>query len=147
MTMMKGFAVTVLTLMIASRTVADPLTCDVTQYKASAGLTASVEQDLLVVSWTGQGGAELRARYAIQAGQPVIRDLAIRKSAGRWTMLGQNLTADYRVTSGVRRMSEQQAEPLRGAGVELTPEVIEKNRWYAFWDAPLVMPDGPEISS
>ena len=27
----------------------------------------------------------------------------------------------------------------------LTPEVIAKNRWYAFWDAPLVLPDGPEM--
>src|SRR5262249_8371427 len=34
---------------------------------------------------------------------------------------------------------------LRAAGVELTPAVIDKNRWYAFWDAPLVMPDGPEM--
>jgi len=26
--------------------------------------------------------------------------------------------------------------------VTLTPDVIAKNRWYAFCDAPLVMPDG-----
>src|SRR5439155_15802041 len=90
-----------------------------------------------------EGGTELRARYAIDAAQPVVRDLAIRKAGGRWAILGENLTPDYHVTSGIRRMSEQQAEPLRAAGVELTPEVIERNRWYAFWDAPLVVPGTP----
>ncbi len=45
--------------------------------------------------------------------------------------------------TGVRRMSTQQADPLRAAGVELTPEVIAKNRWYAFWDAPLYIPAPP----
>jgi hypothetical protein len=123
----------------------DSLKCDLAHYKAGSGLTASLEQDLLVVSWTGQSGAELRARYAIDAGQPLIRDLAIRKAGGQWSTLGRNLIPEYRVTSGVRRMSEQQAQPLRDAGVALTPEVIDKNRWYAFWDAPLVMPDGPEM--
>jgi hypothetical protein len=37
----------------------------------------------------------------------------------------------------------QQAEPLQAAGVELTPDVIAKNRWYAFWDAPLFIPPPP----
>jgi hypothetical protein len=59
--------------------------------------------------------------------------------------LGQNLAPDYHVISGIRRMSTQQADPLKAAGVELTPEVIAKNRWYAFWDAPLVMKPGREI--
>ncbi|HEX9365496.1 MAG TPA: hypothetical protein VF921_02655, partial [Vicinamibacterales bacterium] len=124
---------------------AAPLACDLAQYKPAQGLTAAVEQDLLVVSWSGHAGADLRARYAIDGGQPVIRDLSVRAAGGQWKMLGRDLVPEYRVTSGVRRMSEQQAAPLRDAHVELTPEVIEKNRWYAFWDAPLVMPDGPEM--
>jgi len=119
--------------------------CDLTQYKPAVGLTAAVEQDLLVVSWNGQTGAELRARYAIDGGQPAIRDLSIRQAGGRWKMLGHDLVAEYRVTTGVRRMSEQQAQPLRDAHVELTPDVIDKNRWYAFWDAPLILPDSPEM--
>ena len=115
------------------------------QYKAAPGLTATLEQDLLVVSWAGQSGSEMRVRYAIDGGQPVVHDLAVRKSGGQWGVLGQNLTPEFRVVSGIRRMSTQQAEPLRAAGVVLTPEVIAKNRWFAFWDAPLVMPDGPEM--
>jgi hypothetical protein len=128
-----------------ARVGAGALACDLAQYKPAQGLTAAVEQDLLVVSWTGQAGAELRARYAIDGGQPAIRDLSIRKAGGQWKTLGRDLVPEYRVTTGVRRMSEQQAAPLRDAHVELTPDVIDKNRWYAFWDAPLVLPDGPEM--
>ncbi len=42
-------------------------------------------------------------------------------------------------------MALDQANPLRAAGIDLTEDVITKNRWYAFWDAPLVMPGGPEM--
>ena len=124
---------------------ADAVKCDLSQYKSMSGLTAVIDQDLLVVTWAGQNQSELRARYAIDNGQPMIRDLAVRKSGGQWGIIGQNLTPEYQVLSGIRRMSTQQAQPLRDAGVVLTPEVIEKNRWYAFWDAPLVLPDGPEM--
>lgn len=119
--------------------------CDLSQYKAGAGLAAAMDQNLLVVSWTGQGGTEMRARYAIDDGQPTVRDLAVRKTGGQWGVLGQNLKPEVRVTSGIRRMSTQQADPLKAAGTFITPEVIAKNRWFAFWDAPLVMPDGPEM--
>jgi hypothetical protein len=119
--------------------------CDLAHYEASAGLSATVDRDALAVTWSGQDGAELRARYAIDRGQPEIRDLSIRKASGPWMVLGRRLVPEYRVTSGVRRMTEQQAQPLRGAGVELTPDVIAKNRWYAFWDAPLLMPASPEM--
>jgi hypothetical protein len=124
---------------------ADSLKCDLAQYKASPGLTATLEQDVLVVSWAGQRGSDMRVRYAIDGGQPIVRDLAVRNAGGQWGILGQNLIPEFRVVSGIRRLSVQQADPLRAARVVLTPEVIEKNRWYAFWDAPLVLPDGPEM--
>src|SRR4029077_11840502 len=124
---------------------ADSLNCDLSQYKAATGLTAVIDQDLLVVTWAGQSGTEMRARYAIDSGKPVVRDLAVRKYGGQWGVLGQNLTPEFHVTSGIRRLSTQQTDPLKAAGVVLTPEVIEKNRWYAFWDAPLVLPDGREM--
>ncbi len=59
--------------------------------------------------------------------------------------LGKNLTPEYQVVTGIRRMADDQANPLRAAGIELTEEVIDKNRWYAFWDAPLVMPGCQEM--
>jgi hypothetical protein len=122
---------------------ASPLACDLAEYKSAAGLTAAVAQDQLVVNWRGERGTELRARYAIADGQPMIRDLAVRKAGATWATLGEDLKPEYRVVTGVRRMSTQQADPLRAAGVELTPDVIAKNRWYAFWDAPLFIPEPP----
>jgi len=124
---------------------ADTLTCDLAQYKPGAGPSASVDQNVLTVSWPGQSGSEMRTRYAIDGGQPIVRELSVRKAGGPWVTLGHNLAPDYHVISGIRRMSTQQADPLKAAGVELTPEVIAKNRWYAFWDAPLVMKPGREI--
>ena len=97
------------------------------------------------MSWAGQNGADLRARYAIDSGQPVVRDLAVKKAGGQWATLGKNLTPEYHVVSGIRRMADDQANPLKAAGIELTEEVINKNRWYAFWDAPLVMPGSQEM--
>jgi hypothetical protein len=124
---------------------ADSITCDTAQYKAVPGLTATLDHDLVAVTWTGAKGQEVRARYAIDNGTPTIRDLSVRKAGGQWGNLGQNLVPEYHFTSGIRRMSVQQAEPLVGAGVELTPDVIKQNRWESFWDAPLVLPDGPEM--
>ena len=86
-----------------------PLTCNLTQYKASPGLTTAVEGDLLTVSWNGQGTSQLRARFALDSGTPTIRDLSVRRGTGEWAVLGQNLTPEYQVTTGVRRMSNDQA--------------------------------------
>jgi hypothetical protein len=119
---------------------AAPLKCDLAEYNTHPGLTAAVDGDLLVFMWSGQDGTELRSLFALANGQPTIRDLAVRSKSGAWAALGENLIPEYRVTSGVRRMSEQQAAPLRALGIEITPEVIEKNKWYAFWDAPLEVP-------
>ena len=44
------------------------------------------------------------------------------------------------MTSSVRRLSNQQVSPLRDLGVEITSEVIEREKWYVFWDAPLLIP-------
>ena len=119
------------------------LNCDLGGYRAQNGLTAAMADNQLVVTWKGARDAEVRARYGIDNGQPLIRDLAVRKGGAAWATLGENLKPEYRVVTGVRRMSTQQADPLRAAGVELTPDVIEKNRWYAFWDAPLFIPPPP----
>jgi hypothetical protein len=119
------------------------LSCDLSQYKTGSGPAAALSGDLLSVSWRGDGTAELRARFAIVNGRPIVRDFELRTLGGTWVTLGDNLTPEYAVVTGVRRMSNQQADPLRAAGVELTPEVIAKNRWYAFWDAPLFIPPPP----
>jgi hypothetical protein len=40
-------------------------------------------------------------------------------------------------------MSEQQLAPLRDLKLALTPELIEREKWNAFWDAPLMVPGRP----
>src|SRR4051812_38023903 len=85
---------------------AEAINCNLSQYKAAPGLVANVEQDSLLVSWSGQNGSELRARYAIDTAQPVVRDLAVRRAGGQWTSLGRNLIPEYHVVSGVRRMAD-----------------------------------------
>lgn len=124
----------------AANQAASPLTCNLTQYKASSGLTTALERDLLTVSWNGQGTSQLRARFAIDGGTPTIRDLSVRRGSGEWAMLGQNLTPEYQVTTGIRRMSNDQANAFASLGIDVTQEVIDKNRWYAFWDAPFSIP-------
>src|SRR5207245_952572 len=76
----------------------------------------------------------------IRDGQPMVVELAARAGSGAWKILGRNLTPEYELTSGVRRMSEQQLGPLREMKAALTPELIEREKWNAFWDAPLMVP-------
>ena len=116
------------------------LNCNLTQYKASNGLTSAIEGNVLTVSWNGQGTSQLRARFAIDAGTPTIRDLSVRRGTGEFATLGQNLIPEYRVTTGVRRMSNDQANAFASLGIDVTPELLDKYKWYAFWDAPFSVP-------
>ena len=118
----------------------DPLTCDLAGYAADGGPAATMEQNTLLVTWAGDAGADLRLRLGLEDAAPVVRDLAIRGQDGAWGTLGRNLTPDFQVTSGVRRISYQQMNPLRDLGVEITQEVIDREKWYVFWDAPLLVP-------
>ena len=126
--------------MAAATARADSLTCDFSAYQAADGLTAELDQDLLTVMWEGDNGSMLLARFAVDAARPVIRELAVRAAGGQWATLGRNLTPEFNVTTGRRRITEQQLNPLRLLGVEITPELIEREKWNAFWDAPLVIP-------
>ncbi len=121
---------------------ADSLKCDATGYKAAPGLAAVVAGDLLTVTWDGDASDEVRLRLAINGGTPTIRDLAVRKKAApQWNTLASNVTPEFRVVSGFRRMSNQQMQPLRGLNVAITPEIIERYKWDPFWDAPLSVGD------
>src|SRR6202158_586276 len=116
---------------------ADPMTCDLKAYKPTPGLSASAANNTLTVVWNGDRNQELRLRFGIAAGTPAIQELAIRKGSGQWATLATGVTPDFLFVTGVRRMSSQQIAPLRGLGVELTPEIVDKYRWDPFWDAPL----------
>ncbi len=119
-------------------------TCDFKDYKAVDGLKARMTDGALEFAWQGEHDQSLRAIFAVRDGQPTIRDLAVKKGSGEWTILAKDLTPEFEVTSGVRRLSEQQAEPLRDLKIAITPEVIEREKWNAFWDAPLQVPGAPK---
>ncbi len=122
------------------------LNCDSRDYKPQAGLKAEPSSGGLELSWTGERGDQLRASFSLRNGQPMIAELAVRGNAGSWIVLGRNLTPEFQVTSGKRRLSEQQMAPLRALGIALTPEVVDREKWNAFWDAPLMVPGAPNTN-
>src|SRR5205814_863517 len=64
-------------------------------------------------------------------------ELSIKKPGRPWAALLSDVTPEFRIVSGFRRMSNQQLQPLRGLNVEITPQIIAEKKWDAFWDAPL----------
>jgi len=124
---------------ICAAATAQSLSCDLAGYKALDGLHAAVGKDALELTWTGERQEQLRASFSILNGQPRVQELAAYV-AGRWVVLGRNLSPEYQITSGRRRLSEQQMAPLRELGILFTPEVVDREKWNAFWDAPLMIP-------
>jgi hypothetical protein len=125
----------------ASVSWAAPIDCDLRQYKPGIGPSAAVQGDALVVTWTGDAGSDLRMSLALDNGQPLMRELAVRARGGQWAALGRNLVPEYEVTSGLRRISSQQLAPLvKELGMKITPELVEREKWQVFWDAPLLVP-------
>ncbi len=119
------------------------INCNLSAYKAASGLTAAVAGDALAVAWDGDKNQEMRLRFAINGGTPTIQELAVRRKGGAWGVVAANVTPEYRVASGRRRMDGEAAEGLRENGItEITPEVFEKYQWDPFWDAPLFVPGG-----
>jgi hypothetical protein len=125
---------------------AQPFACDLAGYKPQDGLKAELRNGALELSWNGARGQQLRAGFTLRNGQPVITELAAHKTGAAWIVLGRNLTPEFEVTSGKRRLSEQQMAPLRQLGIQLTPEVVEREKWFAFWDAPLMVPGAPRTN-
>ncbi len=133
---------TVAFVLVTSALSADPLTCNLSGYKAAPGLEAAVADNTLAVTWDGENNQEVRLRLTITGGTPTIRDLAVRRNGTQWVTLASNVTPEFRVVSGFRRATDQQIRPLRALGVAITPEVIDRIKWEAFWDAPLNVPGG-----
>ncbi|GHB86485.1 hypothetical protein [Persicitalea jodogahamensis] len=125
---------------------ADSLNCNLTAYKPQPGLIAMVAGQTLTLTWNGERKSELRLRFVIERGVPTIRELALRPSGGQWRVLATHVIPEYRIVSGVRRVTRQQTEPLEALGVPLTAEKLNEIKWDAFWDAPLFMPDVPPLS-
>lgn len=106
---------------------AKALEVNLDNYKAQPGLRATIVNDQLTVEWQGDDNNELRLRFTIEAGTPTIQELAIRPRGAQWRTLMSNVTPEFRVVSGVRRISAQQLSPrsLAALGFEITPEITE----------------------
>jgi len=125
------------------RAAASPLNCTLAGYQGGAGLNAAATGDSIAVTWDGDRNQELRLRFTIEHGIPTIAEVAARRKGGVWGTLAANVTPEYRVASGRRRMDREAEEGLEENGVkEITPEVFEKYQWDPFWDAPLNVPGG-----
>jgi hypothetical protein len=123
----------------AARHAAGQMDCDLKAYKEQPGLRARMAEGSLEFEWQGAAGAQARARFAVANGQPVIRELAVMKPGGSWAALASDLTPDFHVTTGKRRISEQQLQPLRALG-RMDPAYLEEQKWNVFWDSPLTVP-------
>ncbi len=133
----RRIALFIIALFIAAPLWADPLTCTVAGYRAADGLTASVANDVLTATWDGDQGQEVRMRLAIASGVPTIQELAVRPRGNGWKTIATGLTPDFRIVTGLRRVTEQQLQPLRQLKTEITPALVDSIKWDAFWDAPL----------
>ena len=95
----------------------------------------------------------------------MIRELAVRKNGGQWATLAKNVTPEFRVVSGMRRITQQQLRPdsIQALGGKVSAKVlelykkdedwvdqavkegqikesdVERWKWEAFWDAPLYL--------
>ena len=116
------------------------LSCDMAQYQVRDGLTATSQDNGVTLTWSGERDTELRLTLTVADGSPRVAQMAVRRAAGGWATLARDLTPEFNVSSGLRRISEQQLRPLRNLGVVITPAVIEKEKWVVFWDAPLTVP-------
>lgn len=133
-------------LALSSAAAAQRFSCDLSAYKPQEGLRAEMRNGELQLLWDGARNQELRAAFAVHNGQPVVTDLAAKRQNGVWITLGHDLTPEFQVTTGKRRLSEQQMAPLRGLGIALTPEVVDREKWNAFWDSPLMIPGRPNTN-
>lgn len=134
-------------LLPAGTLAADSLNANLQAYRATPGLNAAISGDGLVVTWEGGAGLSGRLTLAIEQGAPVVRELAARRAGSDWIVLAANAVPEFRVVSGLRRMTNQQLDPLAGLGIKITPEVLERYKWEAFWDAPLNLPGGEAAHS
>lgn len=149
---------------------ADPLNCNLGDYKGLPGLTAAVADNALTVTWEGDRSTELRMRFGLEGGAPVIQSLAIRPRGGAWRELATHLQPEFRVVSGLRRITQQQLRPdsIQALGGKVSPEVqklyresgewvdqavkegqikqddVERLKWEAFWDSPLYVEGSDE---
>jgi hypothetical protein len=118
---------------------AQTLDCNMQGYKSVDGVKVTANSKAVELVWPGEKGQQLRARFTLRDGQPLIEELAAQKAGSAWIVLGKDLTPDFEVTTGKRRISITELSILKHLNLD-TPENEERYKWNVFWDAPLVVP-------
>ena len=141
---MKNFAAVLGLGLFAVAGAAQGVNCNMQDYKAVDGVRAVADGKSVTLEWQGEGAQVLRAQFGLRDGQPVVEELAARKAGGAgaggaWVVLGKDLTPEFQVTTGRRRMSKTEKDILVRLGQD-TPENEERYKWNVFWDAPLEVP-------
>ena len=99
---------------------AQTLTCNLDAYKPVEGVRAEVKGGTVALSWNGEVGEQLMAEFALREGQPVVVQLAARSAGGPWTVLAKDLSPDFEVSTGKRRISTTQTGMMARVRVSLT---------------------------
>ena len=120
--------------------------CDFTDYRPDDGLRAEAIEGDVLFEWTGSASSQHRATFGVDRGEPVIREMAVLSRAGHWAPLVRDARPEFHVSEGKRRISYQQLRPMQALGREATSEVIEKEKWKVFWDAPLNLPGLEDVN-
>jgi len=130
---------------LSGTSAAQTLNCNMQDYKSIDGVKAEASRNFLKLTWQGEAGAQLRAQFTLRDGQPVVQELAAQKGDGPWIVLGKDLTPQFEVTTGRRRISSVELDVLKKLHQD-TPEMIEQYKWNVFWDAPLAVPGTQRMS-
>lgn len=123
----------------SSAAAAQTVSCDLKDWNGLAGVTVTASRDSVELTWPGEQGQQNRARFALRNGQPFVAELAARKPGGAWIVLGKDLTPDFQITTGRRRISATELDILKKLHKD-TPEAENEYKWNVFWDAPLEIP-------
>jgi hypothetical protein len=59
----------------------------------------------------GDAGQQVRLRLAVVGGVPTIQEIAVRTQGRDWQIVAAGLTPEYRVVTGLQRVTEQQLQP------------------------------------
>jgi hypothetical protein len=132
------FLGTVLSLAIFSG-IAAAQNCNMQEYKGIEGLKAESIHNAIELTWQGEAGQQLRAQFALRNGQPIVQELAVKRNSGQWTVLGKDLTPQFEITTGQRRISSTSLNILKAEHHD-DPATVEAYKWNVFWDAPLAIP-------
>ncbi len=136
---MKAFEWILVSVFASSVAAAQTASCDMKGYKPGNGIKAEAASDGVSFTWPGEENEQLRARFAIRDGQPVVAEMAARAGSGAWMELGKDLSPEFQVTTARRRISGVQRSLLTAQKND-SPEQENIRKWNTFWDAPLVMP-------